>query len=58
MDRLKPLRVWLCGRSIRVREAIVADASFIVALRGNPLHSKFIHPRLPSVMVQEDWLVE
>jgi RimJ/RimL family protein N-acetyltransferase len=36
----------------------MADAAFIVALRGNPLLSEFIHPTSPSVTVQEDWLEE
>jgi len=60
MTRLepKPLQIRLRGRSLILREATIADAAFIVALRGNPLLSEFIHPASPSVAIQEDWLVE
>jgi len=55
---LKPLQIVLHGRSVRLREATVADGAFIVSLRCDPQLSKFIHPTSPSVAVQEDWLVE
>jgi RimJ/RimL family protein N-acetyltransferase len=54
----KPLQISLRGRTAWLREARVTDAAFIVALRGNPLVSEFIHPTPTSVVVQEQWLVE
>jgi RimJ/RimL family protein N-acetyltransferase len=54
----KPLQMLLHGRSVRLREATVADASFIVALRRDPLLSDFIHLTSPSVAAQESWLLD
>ena len=54
----KPLQMLLHGRSVRLREATVADASFIVALRCDPLLSDFIHLTSPSVAAQESWLLD
>ncbi|MBA4365774.1 MAG: hypothetical protein C0398_07260 [Coprothermobacter sp.] len=53
----KPLQIVLHGHSVRLREAKVADASFIVALRRDPLLSDFIHPTSSSVAAQESWLL-
>lgn len=54
----KPLQVLLHGRSVRLREATVADASFIVTLRRDPLLSDFIHLTSLSVAAQENWLMD
>jgi RimJ/RimL family protein N-acetyltransferase len=54
----KPLQIRLRGRSLILREATIADAAFIVALRSNPLLSKFIHSTHPSIMEQEKWLAD
>jgi RimJ/RimL family protein N-acetyltransferase len=52
----KPLQILLRGRSVRLREAAVTDASFVLELRHDPVLSEFIHSTSPSVTEQEKWL--
>ena len=54
----KPLQIRLRGRSLILREATIADAAFIVALRCDPQLSRFIKRTDPSVAAQEVWLRE
>jgi hypothetical protein len=54
----KPLRIVLNGRSVRLREATIADCPFIVSLRCDSQLSEFIHPTTPSVAAQENWLLD
>jgi len=53
----KPLQIVLHGRSVRLREATVADSPFIVAIRCDPQLSTFIHPTAPSTVAQASWML-
>jgi RimJ/RimL family protein N-acetyltransferase len=52
----KPLTETINVGNAVLREVTMRDAAVLVALRTEPLLSRYIHPTAPSLAAQEEWL--